>query len=164
MELSPRSSRIPRFAQGQDRRGGISGGELRCCRRISRISAANRPRMGFSVKLDTNGSLPESSRDLAGEGLLDYVAMDIKNPLRGTERPASGLRYEPWRKAHFCFPVRSPSNSAHDGIREFHDEDSFPRHRRMDPGGTSITTCSSSSIPDLGARLHEADIPAMNKI
>ena len=35
--------------------------------------------MGFAVKLDTNGSFPERLKALIDEGLLDYVAMDIKN-------------------------------------------------------------------------------------
>lgn len=34
---------------------------------------------GFSVKLDTNGSFPEKLASLISDGLLDYVAMDIKN-------------------------------------------------------------------------------------
>lgn len=35
----------------------------------------------FFVKLDTNGSAPGLIRQLLSEGLLDYVAMDIKAPL-----------------------------------------------------------------------------------
>ncbi len=35
--------------------------------------------MGFKVKLDTNGNHPASLRALIDEGLLDMVAMDIKN-------------------------------------------------------------------------------------
>ncbi len=35
--------------------------------------------LGYRVKLDTNGSFPERLKFLAEEGLLDYVAMDIKN-------------------------------------------------------------------------------------
>ncbi|MFH1879694.1 MAG: anaerobic ribonucleoside-triphosphate reductase activating protein, partial [Bacillota bacterium] len=35
--------------------------------------------LGFLVKLDTNGSYPGKLRQLAGGGLIDYVAMDIKN-------------------------------------------------------------------------------------
>ena len=35
--------------------------------------------MGFLVKLDTNGSFPSRLRELCEAGLLDYVAMDIKN-------------------------------------------------------------------------------------
>ena len=35
--------------------------------------------MGFAVKLDTNGTFPERLSELLDEGLVDYVAMDIKN-------------------------------------------------------------------------------------
>ncbi|MBR5232292.1 MAG: anaerobic ribonucleoside-triphosphate reductase activating protein [Clostridia bacterium] len=35
--------------------------------------------MGFLVKLDTNGTYPDKLRHLIDEGLLDMVAMDIKN-------------------------------------------------------------------------------------
>ena len=35
--------------------------------------------LGFSVKLDTNGSNPSMLQNLMEEKLLDYVAMDIKN-------------------------------------------------------------------------------------
>lgn len=35
--------------------------------------------MGFLVKLDTNGYKPDTLKALAADGLLDYVAMDIKN-------------------------------------------------------------------------------------
>ena len=35
--------------------------------------------MGFSVKLDTNGTLPKKLKDVVRKGLVDYVAMDIKN-------------------------------------------------------------------------------------
>jgi len=36
---------------------------------------------GYLVKLDTNGSRPEVLRKLIDEGLVDYIAMDIKAPL-----------------------------------------------------------------------------------
>ena len=35
--------------------------------------------LGFAVKLDTNGCFPTVLRSLVEEGLVDYVAMDIKN-------------------------------------------------------------------------------------
>ncbi len=35
--------------------------------------------MGFKVKLDTNGSFPERLSELIDGGLVDYVAMDVKN-------------------------------------------------------------------------------------
>lgn len=48
--------------------------------------------LGYLVKLDTNGSYPDALRTLLERGLLDYVAMDIKNAKEayaetaGTER------------------------------------------------------------------------------
>ena len=36
-------------------------------------------KMGFAVKLDTNGTHPERLRALLEAGLVDYAAMDIKN-------------------------------------------------------------------------------------
>lgn len=35
--------------------------------------------LGFLIKLDTNGTNPEIVENLLDEGLIDYVAMDIKN-------------------------------------------------------------------------------------
>ena len=35
--------------------------------------------LGYLVKLDTNGSYPERLAELIDSGLIDYVAMDIKN-------------------------------------------------------------------------------------
>jgi pyruvate formate lyase activating enzyme len=37
--------------------------------------------MGYKVKLDTNGNHPDMLRQLLNAGLVDYVAMDIKNSL-----------------------------------------------------------------------------------
>ena len=37
--------------------------------------------MGYAVKLDTNGYRPDVLRGLTEAGLLDYVAMDVKNSL-----------------------------------------------------------------------------------
>lgn len=35
--------------------------------------------LGFAVKLDTNGTFPDKLREIIDGGLVDYVAMDIKN-------------------------------------------------------------------------------------
>ena len=41
---------------------------------IARIKA-----LGYSVKLDTNGTNPSVVKDLVDKGLVDYVAIDVKN-------------------------------------------------------------------------------------
>ena len=35
--------------------------------------------LGYSIKLDTNGSFPGKLKEAVNSGLVDYVAMDIKN-------------------------------------------------------------------------------------
>ena len=35
--------------------------------------------LGYAVKLDTNGYFPKNLRELVSAGLLDYIAMDVKN-------------------------------------------------------------------------------------
>jgi pyruvate formate lyase activating enzyme len=37
--------------------------------------------LGLAIKLDTNGYRPQVLRELLGQGLLDYVAMDVKTSL-----------------------------------------------------------------------------------
>ena len=58
----------------------ISGGEptlerglAPLCRKIKRL--------GYSIKMDTNGSRPWVIKSLIDEGLVDYIAMDIKTEL-----------------------------------------------------------------------------------
>lgn len=58
----------------------ISGGEpclqpdlAAFCRRLKE--------MGFNVKLDTNGSRPRVIAELLAQGVVDYIAMDVKAPL-----------------------------------------------------------------------------------
>jgi pyruvate formate lyase activating enzyme len=47
--------------------------------------------LGFEIKLDTNGTRPEVIKSLLGNGLLAYVAMDIKHGYDKYAR-ASGLQ------------------------------------------------------------------------
>ncbi len=35
--------------------------------------------IGYQIKLDTNGTFPDRLQNLLSQGLLDYVAMDVKN-------------------------------------------------------------------------------------
>lgn len=44
--------------------------------------AAKVKALGYLLKLDTNGSFPERLENMVNAGLVDYVAMDIKNCLK----------------------------------------------------------------------------------
>ncbi|MBR4720640.1 MAG: anaerobic ribonucleoside-triphosphate reductase activating protein [Clostridia bacterium] len=45
-------------------------------------------KLGYKVKLDTNGSFPEILKELLNNHLVDYVAMDIKNSKEKYEKTA----------------------------------------------------------------------------
>lgn len=56
----------------------ISGGEPMLQPELKEMIRTIR-QLGYRIKLDTNGSFPERLEELFSEGLLDYVAMDVKN-------------------------------------------------------------------------------------
>lgn len=56
----------------------ISGGEPLAQEGIFNF-AREAKELGYLVKIDTNGSFPDRLKELAESGLIDYVAMDIKN-------------------------------------------------------------------------------------
>lgn len=58
----------------------ISGGEPTLQAGLMLFLSAIR-KMGFAIKLDTNGSKPEVLTELINAHLVDYIAMDIKAPL-----------------------------------------------------------------------------------
>lgn len=60
----------------------ITGGEPLLQGEISKFISKVKEH-GFSVKLDTNGSFPSKLKQLVKNGLIDYVAMDIKNSPAG---------------------------------------------------------------------------------
>lgn len=81
--------------------------------------------MGFAVKLDTNGSHPEKLKSLVNAGLVDYVAMDVKNCPRlyattiGREKAPLEAIEESLRflmSGNVDYELRTTV------VREFHDE------------------------------------------
>lgn len=56
----------------------ISGGEPTLQSDLEALIRAIKA-LGYAVKLDTNGSRPAVLKQLVNNGLLDYVAMDVKN-------------------------------------------------------------------------------------
>ena len=56
----------------------ITGGEPTLQKELGSLLAAIKA-LGYAVKLDTNGYRPEVLKALVQQGLVDYVAMDVKN-------------------------------------------------------------------------------------
>lgn len=84
--------------------------------------------LGFPVKVDTNGNHPEMLRQVIDEGLVEYVAMDVKNSL---DRYSATIGKE-------CFDTSNVEESIQillEGkidyefrttvVAQLHDEDSF---------------------------------------
>lgn len=105
----------------------ITGGEPTLYPNLTNLICRIRE-MGFLVKLDSNGTVPEMLEHLLREKLLDYVAMDIKNaPSRYAETcgadvieqvkksaallKSSNIDYE--FRTTVCHPFHSP-----DGMQE----------------------------------------------
>ena len=63
----------------------ISGGEPLLQKDIADFMRKVK-KLGYAVKLDTNGSNPEILHELICEGLVDYVAMDIKNTVEKNDK------------------------------------------------------------------------------
>lgn len=57
----------------------LSGGECTLCPDLIPICRQIR-RLGFAIKIDTNGTRPSVVKTLVEEGLCDYIALDYKAP------------------------------------------------------------------------------------
>lgn len=58
----------------------ITGGEPTIHESLFQVAGTLKTE-GFKVKLDTNGSSPHIIKGLVADGLIDYIAMDVKGPL-----------------------------------------------------------------------------------
>ena len=84
--------------------------------------------LGFPVKLDTNGNYPDRLRKIAQAGLVDYVAMDVKNsPERYAETAGvPGLDLGPIRESVSWLLEGSVDYEFRTTVvKQFHDGDSF---------------------------------------
>ena len=84
--------------------------------------------LGFKIKLDTTGNQPEVLKKLATAGLVDYVAMDVKNsrkrygetvgiPGFKTDKVDESIRFLLEGKVEYEFRTTV--------VKQFHDRDSF---------------------------------------
>ena len=97
--------------------------------------------LGFSVKLDTNGTNPDVIKDLVESHLVDYVAMDIKNSLAmyplttGTKNPLldkvqQSIKYLMISGVDYEFRTTL--------VDEFHDEKSIEEMGQLIKGANKL--------------------------
>lgn len=96
-------------------------------------------KLGLYVKLDTNGSKFEIVKDLLEEGLVDYVAMDIKNSFTSYGKTIGGAKLEDVKKT-----MDFLMNSEYDYefrttlVKELHDEDDIHEMKKMLSGAKRL--------------------------
>ena len=84
--------------------------------------------MGFKIKLDTNGNHPDRLRSVVDAGLIDYVAMDVKN---SPERYGETIGLPGFDISRIKESIDYLMNCGTDYefrttvVKQFHDEDSF---------------------------------------
>ena len=97
---------------------------------------------GFAVKLDTNGCYPELLAAMLREGLLDYVAMDVKNSPEKYALTAGLETFDlgPVRESIALLKQAGAEKTAFDYefrttvVREFHEEKDFSEIGEMIAG------------------------------
>ena len=107
----------------------ITGGEPLLQKDLPELAARIRD-LGYPIKLDTNGTHPDLLDRMIRDGLVQYVAMDIKNsPERYAE--TVGLQQfdiEPVRKSvQILLEGRTDYEFRTTTVAEFHDDESFEK-------------------------------------
>ena len=105
----------------------FTGGEPLLQKELPRLAEKIKA-LGYPVKLDTNGNHPSALRAMLENGLVDYVAMDIKNaPERYAETMGMpGIDLAPVREsAALLLEGRMDYEFRTTVISQLHDADSF---------------------------------------
>ena len=86
--------------------------------------------LGYLVKLDTNGSNPEFLKKLIEKGILDYVAMDIKNCVEKYAETVGIPDYDvgPVKEsASILLEGKLPYEFRTTVVKEFHEREDFEK-------------------------------------
>lgn len=84
--------------------------------------------MGYLVKLDTNGSFPDKLQRMVEEGLVDYVAMDLKNSREHYGRTIGIEGYDTGKveqSVTYLMKGRIPYEFRTTVVQEFHQRSDF---------------------------------------
>ncbi len=85
--------------------------------------------LGYPIKLDTNGSFPNRLRGLLEEGLVDYIAMDIKNCREKYDRTAGAAVHfdDVAQSAALLLEGRVPYEFRTTVVEELHEPEDFEK-------------------------------------
>lgn len=86
--------------------------------------------LGYKVKLDTNGSFPDRLSSLINEGLIDYVAMDIKSSKEGYQKAVGIENYNTQnveRSIELLLSDKVPYEFRTTAVKGIHTEEDFEK-------------------------------------
>ena len=84
--------------------------------------------IGYLVKLDTNGSFPDKLKEIVSSGVIDYVAMDIKNSEKNYAKTCGLEKFDfdsIKRSVDFLLSGPTGYEFRTTAVREFHNEQAF---------------------------------------
>ncbi len=131
----------------------ITGGEPLMRKDISSFIMKIRE-LGFKVKLDTNGYHPDRLKELLDGGLVDYVAMDVKNSLSkygitvGMDNVDTGRILQ---SISIIMASDTPYEFRTTVVKELHEDGDFEDMGRMIEGASSYYLqqfTSRDTVPD----------------
>ncbi len=105
----------------------VTGGEPMIQRGIEEFLEQIK-KLGYAVKLDTNGSFPDKLKKVVADGLVDYVAMDIKNSRERYGETIGIDGYDIWKigeSVQFLLENTVPYEFRTTVVRELHQRADF---------------------------------------
>ena len=124
--------------------------------------------LGFLIKLDTNGTNPEIVESLLDEGLVDYVAMDIKNSpsLYKETCGTSNIKLENIKKSIAIIMAKAPDYEFRTTlVKEFHERMDYASFLNLIKGAKRIFLQKFVDREGcIQKGLHEVDIIEANKL
>ena len=124
--------------------------------------------LGFLIKLDTNGTNPEIVESLLDEGLVDYVAMDIKNSpsLYKETCGVSNIKLENIKKSIAIIMAKAPDYEFRTTlVKEFHERMDYASFLNLIKGAKRVFLQKFVDREGcIQKGLHEVDIIEANKL
>ena len=124
--------------------------------------------LGFLIKLDTNGTNPEMVESLLDEGLVDYVAMDIKNcpSLYGKTCGVANINLENIKKSISVIMAKAPDYEFRTTlVKEFHEQMDYDSFLSLIKGAKRLYLQKFVDREGcIQKGLHEVDIIEANKL
>ena len=124
--------------------------------------------LGFLIKLDTNGTNPEMVKSFLDEGLVDYVAMDIKNcpSLYGETCGVTNINLENIKKSVSIIMNKAPDYEFRTTlVKEFHEKMDYESFLDLIKGAKRLYLQKFVDREGcIQKGLHEVDIIEANKL